>query len=118
VPERCDGEDFWPLATGERSGGLRDVVMTAFGWYASVRTHDWNYQALWAEAPTPGGRVRPPELYDRRHDPEERVNVIDQRPEVARELHATLDESLAGQSAAAGTVGATETPAAVPGVRW
>ena len=113
--DRCNGENAWPLVTGERRGGLRDRVISAFGWYASVRTAEWNYHAAWA--PPPGGRVRPPELYDRRHDPEELTNVIEQHPEVAQELQARLSELLEDQTAA-GAVGETETPAAVPGVKW
>ncbi|MCS6861854.1 MAG: sulfatase-like hydrolase/transferase [Abditibacteriales bacterium] len=115
VPARCNGENFWTLVTGERSGGLRDTVITAFGWYASVRTKDWNYHTAWATPPH--GRVRPPELYDRRADPEELVNVIDQHPDVARELQARLDEVLRDRTTL-GSMGDAETPAAVPGVKW
>ena len=116
VPDRSNGENFWPMVTGERSGGLREVVISAFGWYASVRTKDWNYHTAWTQPQR--GQVRPPEIYDRRSDPDELVNVIDQHPEVARELQARLDEVLKDHAAAAGTIGETETPAAVPGVKW
>ena len=116
VPERCNGENFWPLVTGERDGGLRDVVISAFGWYASVRTKDWNYHTAWTRPQR--GQVRPSELYDRRTDLDELINVIDQHPEVARELQARLDDVLKDHAAATGTVGETETPAAVPGVKW
>jgi arylsulfatase A-like enzyme len=115
VPDRCTGEDFWPLVTGQRTGGLRDTVITAFGWYAGVRTRDWNYHAAWA--PPTRGQARPPELYDRGADPEELANVIEQHSEVARELQARLDDALKGQDAAPAG-GETETPAAVPGVKW
>jgi len=118
VPERCNGEDFWPLVTGERTGGLRDVVISGFGAYASVRTKDWNYHTAWADPLGGGaGQIRPPELYDRRADPEELVNVIDQHPAVAEELQAHLDECLKGFDRALAS-GATQTPAAVPGVDW
>ena len=116
VPERCNGENFWPLVTGEGSGGLRDVVISAFGLYASVRTEEWNYHTAWAKPQ--GGQVRPPELYDRRSDPEELVNVIDQHPDIARELQTLLGKVLKDHGATAGTMGETETPAAVPGVKW
>ncbi len=115
VPDRCNGENFWTLVTGERDGGLRDTIITAFGWYASVRTKDWNYHTAWAT--TTRGRVRPPELYDRRSDPEELVNVIDQHPDVAKELQARLDEILKDRTTL-GSVGDTETPAAIPGMKW
>jgi arylsulfatase A-like enzyme len=115
-PRLSVGESFWPLVTGERSGGLRDVVIFAFGLYASVRTEEWNYHTAWAKPQR--GQVRPPELYDRRSDPEELVNVIDQHPDVARELQALLDRVLKDHGATASTMGETETPAAVPGVKW
>jgi len=117
VPSRCNGEDFWPLVTGERSGDLRDTIVSAFGSYASVRTRDWNYQTPWTEPVRRGAGMRPPELYDRRSDPEELTNVIDQYPEVAAELQAFLDEKLEGFDVSLAT-GAAETPAAVPGVEW
>ena len=114
APERCNGEDFWPLITGERTGGLRDTVVSGFGSYAAVRTADWMYHAPWA--PIAAGRARPPELYDRRSDPEELVNVIDRYPEVAQALRAYLERLTAGFDSDMGQ--ATDTPAAVPGVKW
>lgn len=115
VPDRCNGENFWPLVTGDKTGGLRDAAISAFGWYASVRTNDWNYQAAWTPPP---GQITPPELYDRRTDPEELVNAIEQHPDAARELQARLDEALKDGSTTEGFVGETDTPAAVPGVKW
>ncbi|MCD6288963.1 MAG: sulfatase [Anaerolineae bacterium] len=115
VPEQCDGENFWPLVTGERQGGLRDTVISAFGWYASVRTKDWTYHTPWAHVSDKP--MRPPELYDRNNDPEELTNVIDQHPDVAKELQARLDEVIKSRSIKLGP-GGTGTPAAVPGVEW
>ena len=115
VPARCDGKDFWPLVTGERSEALRDVVITGFGSYASVRTARWNYQTAWM--PLADKAVRPPELYDRQADPEELHNVIGEHPEVAAELQALLNERLEGFRASGGAP-TTSTPAAVPGVDW
>ena len=43
--------------------------------------------------------------------------MIEQHPEVAQALQARLNELLEDQTAA-GAVGETETPAAVPGVKW
>ncbi len=114
TPERCDGESFWPLVTGERTGGLRDVAISAFGAYAGVRTNDWNYQTPWAkEGPQSSSK---PELYDRRTDPDELHDVAADHPEVVRELQGHLDEVLAGRPAS-GTVAITETPAAIPGLK-
>jgi arylsulfatase A-like enzyme len=114
VPERCNGENFWPFVTGERHGGLRQRIITGFGWYASVRTREWNYHAAWASPKR--AQLRPPELYDCRADPEELTSVLAQHPEVAHELHARLEEALKDQATAG--LSETETPAAVPGVRW
>jgi arylsulfatase A-like enzyme len=116
VPESCDGESFWPAVTGEGRRAFPDVVISGFGAYASVRTKEWNYQSAWAKPHA--GAMRPPELYDRRSDPDELVNVIDQQPDVARELQESLDRVLRDHPAAAGYVSETETPAAVPGVKW
>ena len=99
---------------GERAGGLRDTAVSAFGSYAAVRTADWVYHAPWAPIST--GRIRPPELYDRRSDPEELVNVIERHPDIAQELKGYLDRVTAGFESDAGR--ATDTPAAVPGVKW
>jgi len=116
VPDRCDGDDFWPMVTGERKGGLHDIVVSGFGHYAGVRTSDWNYHTPWREPS--GVRLRPPELYDRRNDPDELVNVIDGHPEVARELQAHLDALVAEARVAGGLLARGDTPAAVPGVHW
>jgi len=43
MPKKFNGESFWPLVRDERNGGLRDIVTSAFGSYASVRTEQWNY---------------------------------------------------------------------------
>ncbi len=116
IPGRCDGQNAWSLVTGERQGGLHDVIITGFGWYASVRTREWNYQAPWVTIA--GGRVRAPELYDRHSDPQELVNVIDRHPEVAARLHGILEERVRDVAASIGTVGDIDMPAAVPGVKW
>lgn len=116
VPERCNGKNFWPLVVSDDAGGLHDVVISAFGWYASIRTKDWNFHTAWSE-PKPA-RARPPELYDRLNDPDELINVIDHHPKVAEELQAHLDKVLGHYHISGATVGDTETPAAVPGVKW
>lgn len=116
VPERCNGSDFWPLVAGERSGGLYYEVISAFGWHAAVRNKGWVYHCAWATPPR--GKVRPPELYDRQQDPDELTNVIAAHPEVAQELRAKLDAVLDESHATIGSLGDTDTPAAVPGVKW
>lgn len=124
VPERCDGENFWPLVTGERQGGLREVIVSAFGWYASVRTREWNYQVSWAEilgqeeASSTRRPPTPPQLYHLPSDPQEERNVIEEHPEVAQTFHAWLREKVRGRGKGPQGLDETETPAAVPGVRW
>jgi len=113
VPERCNGEDFWPLVTGERTGGLRDYAVSAFGWYACVRNARWAYHTPWIKLENP----RPAELYDREADPDELVNLIGEHPEVARELDEVL-RAYIGDFEVGGTVGTGETPAAIPGLKW
>lgn len=116
VPERCNGEDFWPLVTGKGSGGLRDMVVSGFGWYAAVRTKNWTYHAPWFKPKDQ--KVHPSELYDRNNDPAELVNVIDQYPDIAQELQAHLNV-LVKDFRPLGTEWAdSQTPAAVPGVKW
>ncbi len=39
--DRMDGEDMWPLATGQRDS-LRDWVLAVWAYEASVRDHTWN----------------------------------------------------------------------------
>jgi arylsulfatase A-like enzyme len=117
VPERCNGQNFWPLVTKHQPIDLRDIIVSGFGWYASVRTADWNYQAPWAEA----DNRRPPELYNRKIDPDELTNVIDDHPNVATELQAHLDEVMETTPLTEGQlsqISETDTPAAVPGVKW
>lgn len=113
VPERCNGADFWPMVTGERTGGLRDYAVSAFGWYACVRTDLWAYHTTWVALEKP----RPPELYDRTADPEELANVIADHPQIARELDQVLREYI-GDFKVGGTGGTGDTPAAIPGLKW
>jgi arylsulfatase A-like enzyme len=116
IPERCNGEDFWPLVTGARTGGLRDTVVNGFGRYASVRTAEWNYQAAWFNREAPN--TRKPELYDRRSDPEELVNVIEKHPDVAKEMDARLAQVLKDAAATSGVTDVGDAPAAIPGLKW
>ena len=116
IPERCNGEDFWPLVTGARTGGLRDTVINGFGRYASVRTAAWNYQAAWFNRDAPNTRKR--ELYDRRSDPEELVNVIEKHSDVAREMDARLVKVLKDAAATSGVTDVGDAPAAIPGLKW
>jgi len=116
VPDRCDGKDLWPMVTGQREGDLYEAIITSFGWYASVRTKEWNYVTPWSK--NVGANPRPRELYHRSTDPDELTNVIEKHPEVARELQVVLDEALKGYRESGGHIEGTETPAAIPGMKW
>ena len=57
-------------------------VVQAYGWVAAVRTPEWNYSGLWNKEKYEG--KYPPQLYDRKKDPEELHSVADQHPSVVR----------------------------------
>ncbi|MEA3400841.1 MAG: sulfatase [Armatimonadota bacterium] len=92
IPDRCNGEDIWPLAVEGRDS-QREQIISAFGFHASVRNRRWNYVAPWTEVPE--GRAARRELYDLQEDPEELVNVIDEHPEVAEEMQDWLERYVA-----------------------
>jgi len=87
VPDRVQGEDVWPMAS-EGKPSRTDRIITAFHHHASVRTAKWNYVAPWVELKGDfKGRF---ELYDLEADPQELTNVIEEHPDVARELDEYL----------------------------
>jgi len=87
APERALGRNLWPQATD--GGEAPDYVVSAFGWWACLRTAKWNYVQPWAEMPNPGERRR--ELYDLEADPEELTNVAASHKDVCKELAARLE---------------------------
>jgi arylsulfatase A-like enzyme/multidrug efflux pump subunit AcrA (membrane-fusion protein) len=96
--EGRDGRSLVPLFT-EPERVHRDVVMLSEAtWQAkrAVRTTDWKYIRCYDPGvyPRAGG-----ELYHLAEDPDEQVNLIDERPEVAAELDDRLDHWLAAQLA-------------------
>ena len=90
IPDRVNGDDFWPMVTDAKPG-LRDTVVSAFGWYASVRTAEWNLVTLWQDVDMPAGHTPRRELYHLTDDPDELTNVIDRHPAVVADLKARLD---------------------------
>lgn len=92
APARFTGVDVWPKAPGAAATD-RDHVVIAYSWIASVRTHEWNYSAVWNKAKYKGNY--PPQLYDLKADPDELHNVIDKHPDVARVLQAKIDAYIA-----------------------
>jgi arylsulfatase A-like enzyme len=94
---RVEGQDAWPLVTGERAQ-LRDHVVIGWagfstgnaGGRASVRDDRWNYvTSIHEEDPTP-------ELYDLETDPEEQRNVHDAHPDIVGQQRTRL-EAVVGQ---------------------
>lgn len=96
-----DGENVWPLVTGEKEQ-IRDHVVIAWaGWTSgpavgrvSVRDEEWNYVCS-------VGREDPnQELYHLPSDPEEKMNVASEYPEVVskqrKRIEAVLKQPLPG----------------------
>jgi arylsulfatase A-like enzyme len=92
APSRVTGQDLWPYVTGQRSNP-RDHVVQAFGWIAAVRTPEWNYSAIWNKEKYEG--KYPPQLYDRKKDPDELHSVADRHPTVVKELQTRLEQYIA-----------------------
>jgi arylsulfatase A-like enzyme len=83
-PGRMTGRDFWPTVRGE---GGRDHVVTAFGWWGSVRTPGWNY--LFPTRRDADGEGR---LFDLAEDPAEQSDVAGGHPEQAERMRALARE--------------------------
>ena len=92
-----EGMNAWPMVTGEVAS-IRDHVV--IGWApfcngraqarVSVRDDLWNYVVgVGYEDPTP-------ELYDLRGDPEERVNVLQQHPDVVAQQRKRIERVIGG----------------------
>ncbi|MDE1175679.1 MAG: sulfatase-like hydrolase/transferase [Edaphobacter sp.] len=86
--ERVTGEDLWTYVDGGKQNN-REYAVSAYGWIASIRTHEWNYSAVWNPSRYTGNYT--PQLYDVQKDPEELHNVADQHPAVLKELQSKLD---------------------------
>lgn len=113
IPDTVQGKSIWPLVTGEVDGihhcafsgryAIGPVVAgvaTRFDGFAgpdriteplTVTTEEWAFIC----APKPW----PSHLYKLRDDPDQLQDVIDEHPEVARELHEALLDFLAAMGA-------------------
>jgi len=102
IPEAMDGASFWPLLTGEQSGGGRERLFSLeCSWQAgwSLRTDDFK-MILSRE---PDASVAPKrELYDLVGDPEERHNIANERPQVATAMENDLEQWIAERLRALG----------------
>ncbi len=95
VPEAMEGESFWPLLTGEATGGGRErVISVEATWQAkwSLRTTRYKFildrEAAADDAPRH-------ELYDLAADPDETVNLVETQPGLAAEMEAELEAWIA-----------------------
>lgn len=103
VPDTCQGASFVPALTGGPHAS-RDVAVTGSSRLAdkvAVQDRDW----CLIDSVLPEQR----ELYDKRSDPEQRHNVIDQHDGEAKRLHAALIRVLAEREAHPGLINAYET---------
>jgi arylsulfatase A-like enzyme len=91
TPARVTGEDLWPYINNKKMN-QREYVVSSFGYIAAVRTHEWNYSAVWNKKKYQGNYK--PQLYDVKNDPNELKNVADQHPNVVKDLHAKLNQYL------------------------
>lgn len=93
-----DGEDLWPLVTGEKAS-VRDRVVTGWAGFvtgnavgrASVRDDRWNFCTAVGYEDEAGD-----ELFDLETDPEERRNVAVLHPEIIADRRADV-EAVIGQ---------------------
>jgi len=94
IPDRVTGRDLWPQVEGD-TGEVPETIVTAFGPYASVRNHKWNYIHPWHPYKPESYKHLPAELvnelYDLENDPEELVDVLGDHPDVGKEMAAYLD---------------------------
>ena len=98
-----DGEDLWPLVTGEQTA-VRDRIVTGWASFvtgnavgrASVRDDRWNFCTAVGYEDEAGD-----ELFDLETDPEERRNVAGLHPEIVSErrgdVEAVIGQPLPGQ---------------------
>jgi arylsulfatase A-like enzyme len=89
-PQRVMGKDAWELAMGE-TNSIRDTALITWLGNCSLRTNRWN---LIAPMTTRWQKPGPFELYDLDNDPQELDNVVDEYPDVARDLAAEANEKL------------------------
>ena len=98
-----DGEDLWPLITGDKIS-IRDRIVTGWagfstgnaGGRASVRDDRWNFCTAVGYEDEDGD-----ELFDLTNDPEEEINVAQAHPEIVAayrtEVEAVIGQPLPGR---------------------
>jgi arylsulfatase A-like enzyme len=113
---RVTGENLWPYVTGERTN-RRDHIVSGFGYVGAVRTEEWNYSAVWNRERYKGHFQA--QLYDRKKDPDELVNVAAQNPAVIEKLQAKMDHYISsGWEITKGSFNETEASFAKSVGKW
>jgi len=88
-PMEVDGRSLRPLVTGEGEFKSREYVTSAFNRYVWVRDEDYAYIAR--------GDGEEAELFDLRKDPEQRVNIAGERPDVAEGMFERMLRDAGGE---------------------
>lgn len=96
TPETMEGRSLAPMANGEPIEPLKRVITPECTWQAkwALRTEDWKF--ILARSVDYYGSP-PRELYDRRSDPLELRNIAEDKPEIAAELEAELEDWIASE---------------------
>ncbi|MFQ6074643.1 MAG: sulfatase [Candidatus Bathyarchaeia archaeon] len=90
LPGEVDGHDLWPLVTGQTEK-IRDYVICAYDNYACVLDQRWHYICQ------PEGEDQ--RLYELEQDPTSHQNIIEERPDKAKEMRGRLEALLRGSKA-------------------
>lgn len=94
-PEGIDGRSLLPVLRGEQRS-VRELGL--YGTHAPlVHVTDGRYTLFLSDPAGPSG---PPRLYDLESDPHQQRDVLSQRPDVARRLHAFAEQEMARRGAA------------------
>ncbi|WP_274361972.1 sulfatase family protein [Paenibacillus thermotolerans] len=100
-PESLDGRSLWPAIRGEAERTHKEVYLSECAWQAArgIRTERYKFIRTYDS----GLFHRPEqELYDLAADPEEKVNIAAEQPELAgelgRRLERWIDDKLAGRN--------------------
>ena len=84
-----DGVDLMPFVTGDAQGVPHETLFWRQGHHQSVRHRDW--KLIRAENLTKDGkREEAVWLFDLAADPRERINLVDERPDMVTELQGLL----------------------------
>jgi len=87
--KNMDGRNMWQLVT-QKVPALHDNVYTVFQRFGAIHNLNWHYfQNIRGKDPGKG-----PCLYDLKNDPKQTKNVIEELPEVAKDLRRKLQNHL------------------------